>query len=644
MSYGLKYTIEAQAKNEPTALTYTVNIYEKDYIGSSYPFDPATNPMQGQILSGSDEPFDPIVSTSLTLTIDITDFDETLLPDFTTNDDRKYWVKMYASGTTYLVWQGFIIMESVTVPFTTGRLFLQMICTDGLALLKSIPYVPTDPDINIAEDLSTTITNCLNKLSLPDGYYINYCAGYYATGMDTHISMFKQAYYPVRNWLNNDLTYKSCYQVLEEICTSTGSQIFQSNGEWWIASVNERAEDQIRFFRTTNANGVESIVIRWKQREIAPYQNPTDSQWYFIDNEQTKIIRKGYPIIELNHDLSFAPQCIDNGTFSRITGGLPDNWTVTLGTGTGTIEEETYNGVTGFEFFCGTNTTILQPNSIAPVRAANKLLLSFALKAIPITGLPGIKLEIRVTTSGGDFYNYRNDIDLDRPEWDLNATAGRYDVDLSSDQLNNISITIPSPPAEGVLTIKFIVLIGATSQTAFLANVRLTYQSLFEKQVITSKVNTLSDYKKTVQIPLGSQSNSDETESGSLLDNAGALLTGWYRYGVSEIRDSLMRIIAQQYSNVQSKGVININSTTKGLFDNRDNIDPIVKQVSHIIGPIDTETVTDSGTGPLSVDGKYYIFGASTFNYIDDTYNGIILETSNVDVTSTFTDTLIVAK
>lgn len=649
MSYAKAYSMSAASTNELTTIIYGVEIWEKDFAGYEATFDPANNPLTGQILANSDDPFDPILTSTITLLIDTTDFTGTL-PDVTSFDDRKYWVKVYANNPTYYVWQGFILMQGGSLPFTTGRTFLQLVCVDGLALLNDIPYVPTtvDNNINTTEDLSTIITNCLNLIQLPDGYNINYAVGIYDSGMNTNISVFKQSYFAPRNWLNSDLTYKTCFEVLQIIMLGFAAQIYQSNGEWWVGNVNDRATDFIQYFTTTDANGVETKTTMGKMREIKPYLNETDTPWFFQDNAQAKILRKGYPTIELIHTCGFAAQCIDNGTMTRLSGGFPVNW---VPSSTGSVTATSlgpYNAIALAPTGGGPTQRVASVAALssAPANQGDEINLSFWIdgNVPPSTTVPKCNLRILLQGPSPSFTTYWLD---ETNNWQLQVGPDPVPEDRfypiignTSAVYESISVTTPAMPITGSLFFGWYT-DNFDTEACTIANVVMTFSFPYSSQKVTSKVYADSNYKKTVNIQIGAQSNNDTSEIGALLNSAGAILTNWYRSGVTEGYFNLMRLIAQQYTNVLSKAQINFSMTVRGLYDNRFELGPVLKRRAHIIGLADVVTVNDTTTDSFTVDGKYYITGSADINYTDDTLNGTLLETSNVDLTSVFTDQLI---
>jgi len=628
MAYGLRYTCQAIAKTEPTQIVYTAEIYEKDFVGSSETFDAALHPFTLQVLANSDDIFDVILPTTLNLLVDVTDFAGTL-PDFTTTDDRKYWVKFYGDGTTYNVWQGFILMDQVTIPFTTGRIFFQMVCVDGLAMLKSITYQPTDLNVNVLEDLSTTITNCLNKIELPDGYNLNYLCDYYSSSMDVSKSPFKQSYLPPRNYLNTDgRTYQSCYDVLTKILRGFGCKIFQSNGEWWIAAINNQCSDQIRYFTTTNANGVESITTRWKQREILPYENVTDTPFYFQDNVQTKILRKGYPYLYLYSNYAYASNCISDPWLEQSS--LATYWVMGYsGTGSNIIVQQWVPAkMNAFTLTRGSGFAQVAPIQLPIVPSGEIIDFTFDVFQSELSG--GNRLFVKMTINDGTGTDWYLDIDK---QWSKAPSLNYYNIGAytgasSANSQEKITITTTPIPAQGQLTM-YLRVDSGTMNSIIIGNFILTMQSQYERDDIRNfeLTDTTISYRKDVEIFVGEESPTDVNAAlnGLLVDSSGALLFEWTTTGDATVYPYLMNLVYQQYYNVFALAQINFNLTVRNLFDSRNNIGPIVKQYPHIIGLIDTINVNDTTGTTLSVNGVYFLTGAAEFNYTEDVMNGTVL-------------------
>lgn len=648
MAYGKRYTIQAVAKTEPTETVYTCEIWEKDYVSGLDAFDAAANPFTAQILASSDYQFDPILASTLTLLIDITNFTG-VLPNFTTTDDRKYWVKLYSSGTTYYVWQGFMLMDSVSVHFSTGVLFLQCPCVDGLSILKDIPYAPSDNNVNVIEDLSTTITNCLNKIQLPGGYNIYYGFNVYAAGHVSSASMFKQSYLPPRNWLNSDpSTYMSCYEVLSIIMTSFGCQIYQSYGAWWVVSQNERGEDSVRFLQTTNANGPENVHVRWTQRQILPYADTTNTPFYFQDNIQTKILRKGFPNVMIYHIYRYASNFISDYLLKDPS--TSTYWVMGYsGTGSNiTVAQWVPAKTNAFTLVRGTapaGFAQVKPIGLPNVSYNETITFSFDIFQSDLSG--GVRAVIKLEINDGTGTNWYLDFNN---QWSKHPGlqyyfVGAYTGASSSNSGEKISVTTPRIPAAGILTYT-IRTDASTMSNLIIGNFFLTCTPYWYRQNVRNYdlLDTTIGYKKDIEFLIGEESPDDVNTSanGILLSSTGSLLFDWYVYGTPGITyASVMRLVYQRVYNIISKASINFDLTLRGLIDTRNAILP-PKKVPHVIGTLDNVIVQDSTGTTLSVNGKYYVPGAMNINYTQDTISGTMLEVSDVLVSTTITDEIII--
>jgi hypothetical protein len=105
--------------------------------------------------------------------------------------------------------------------------------------------------------------------------------------------------------------------------------------------------------------------------------------------------------------------------------------------------------------------------------------------------------------------------------------------------------------------------------------------------------------------------------SGVLVDSVGAVLVGWYRFGVTEAYGSLFDLLNIIYANQLAYNQINMECTVYGLNED-----------------INSYTFTD-GTNGYNISGKRYVLGNTTTDYIDNTVQATFLEVNATDVTLT---------
>ena len=570
-------------------------------------------------LASSDDPFQPILPTTFTIQADFTDFTGPF-PDFLTTDDRKYHVKFYAQGTTYLVWRGFILMDTLSIPFTTGRNYVDIICVDGLGLLKSVPYLPSTGDINLNENLLKIINNCLQYLLYPDGYYINCSINYYTPAMTNTLSYLRQCYIIPNTWTTGQDTFTNCYDVLEQICTAHGAQMFQSGGEWWIASVNERASDTLRVFRTDQDLVADTLSTVSINRNIKPFVNDAATPYYFIDNSQTKIINKGYPLIEITGDIDYPANTIDNGSMTRLSGSYPANWTITLGTGGGSMTYNTSLTIPGWDLYGGTSNTLVAANSCGFVEIGDIIDLSFIYAVSVVSGI-GFEVEIKIDVGSGNNYKYKRVLGSD-PSWKYNFASGYYELGSTDGKQKTENIQTLSAPASGTLYITF-----KATQSVFLTNVTRTGSIQFKKRIVFNQTSA-TPYKKEVNTKLGATQPFDRVaQTQSLLTTSNNALVNFTRYSGGGTYSSMINLLLSQYYNILSKPTINLSFTQYQLFTG-----------SYIIGLLHNFAVTDP-SGRISINSARYVLGSCQIDYINNTVSGTGLQVSNTELTFTTRDT-----
>jgi hypothetical protein len=618
MAYGKKYIFSAISKS---GLTYTAEIWENDYVGTSYNVNTGADPFVLDCLASGDDPFQPVLPTTLTIQADFTDFAGPL-PDFLTTDSKKYYVKLYANGTTYFIWQGFVLMDTLSIPFTTGRNFVNIICVDGLGILKSAPYGFTSANINVAESLVQIIRNCLAAIGTPETFYINSAVNYYAQFQNTAQSYLRQTYILPSVWMNADYTFKSCYDVLETICQSHGVQIYQSNGEWWVTSVNERASDTLRVFRTDNLLTADTVSTVNINRTIRPYQSDALTPFFFIENTQNKTISKGYQYIELAGPIDYPDNSVMNGNMAIITSGVPDFFTRTIGT-SGTFVMNSNSGINGATMIAGTTQTDLQANSCGDVGAGDILEIKYQIKAA-VTGV--MKVEIKVDTGSLVYYYQKSG---SNSIW--STTASFYDDDINGTSLESRTITTIPCPVNGFLTLRFRVQSSGSINEAFIANIKKTAKpSIAEQRTLYNQTST-NQYKKELTTKIGLPFPADssvQVQTLLNLDIGGAPLGNFQRFGGTETYANLGNLLYSQLYNILSIPQVNISFTAYNLFNQSGN---------YIVGLLHNFGVVDP-TSFASINAARFIMGSCSINFTKNVISGTALQVSNAILTYTLID------
>lgn len=550
-------------------------------------------------------------------------------------------------NTIYDIFQGYLLTDSATLDFNTGRKFLQLPFSDGMGMLKSIPYeqnyaTPTPStengavlvDINTTQTLLEVILQCLNKLELPDGFGLNIAVNIYASGMDESADVFSQIQYYRRNWQNADLTWQDCHTVLSTICRDFGAKIFQANNEYWIVNTTDAADGTLRRFKYLQDGTFVGLFSGDASRTVVPYTS--SAAHYFVNGDQQKIIRKGYPVIEINSPFTYAPNLIDNGNLKRpATIGTEAVYNWLKNAPVGSVVVGALGDYVALELnTSGSSTTYVSPQSVARMFEGDTLNLSFLTSGhVPIGAFPVLRVQmIAVDLGAGTSYSLNQD-----KNWQSGGSGIYYFVTGTTTNLyERISIDTPPLPISCTIYLEFAVVAGGvTMNNSTIADVRLTATSPNDYKTARGYYDFLSQYKRTQEMQIGMQQVTNLTQVGAPIQVTGAsqrdwqLWGYWYRYGTATTYTNLPRLILQEYINIQSAAQINMQGTIMSIFG-----------AAGPLSPVNTFYFQD-GTNTLPVQGLPYIVGNMRISFTDDEWSGTWLQVSDTEITEDITDIII---
>jgi len=636
MAYGLRYTITQELRDGTSLI---VKIYEKSYVGST------VTPYIGTNVSlvpnaTNEDPIASIISSQLNVSFIISDQDDyDNFPDLLNFDETKYYVELVIDNV--IKWRGFLLNDYIQVPFTTGNQEVSMACIDGLSFLRYI-YYDGDVNVNSLIKLIDIIGTCLNALPFEDMIFIYACCSYYADGMFDRGDAggdepFSQTYQYKRDFYQLDY-----YTILENIIKTFGCRLFQANGDWYILPMNQQA-DTIYYTRyvvedspSVSGNGTLTNTIN-----IQPYQ---DGNVHFVNNSQTKIVRKGYPTIQSTLPYEYANNYIYNGTFKFTTGSgsslRANGWSefeVAPSRATLVILPEDQSN--RYEvFYLGGSTNAYIQNYFAlptayeylPKMYGTSATLSFELQGANA----GDKIRVYITAFIGGVTYYLRDNDI----WSTSVHFRDVTYSTFNTYVNN-TIDIPmgysqalSLTIEGLIGVKFEAANGATG--GYIKNVKLTQNDASIKQVVlTRNIGSTSQIATDIDIPYSAiypfqGASPIQNNVGLLFDEDGVIWRDWYRYGYPpEDFGMLAELVMRQYSNLLNKNI----ATLEGDLG-------AISGTNGFIYLDKTYTIQDSSTNALSYNGKKFLINRLTSNpYMDETSQIQLLEITMVDNASTAT-------
>jgi len=638
MAYANKYKITVATKSDSISYVY---LQEDGYAGALIEYPGVS--LQLQYIPRSDDIFEAIYVSQLNCVIDVTD-DIANMPDFTTLNDRKYLIKLYNGET--LEWQGWALSNDVQMTFSTGRRNLSFSGIDGLGILEKIPYPFSTENtlVNTYKALSF-ILNSLNVIAFPTN--LNFISGisFFANTMTNRTTSLaaeplNQTYINAATFINDNKEVKSTLQVIIDIATAFSCRLFQSEGKWFMVPLTEFAQDSYYF---TEYNGTTGAVVtsgtRTLSSTIQGYTGNTSGS-YFVDNNQIKLIKKGYNKIRFNKTIEYPSNYITNWDLKQFTYVSPTEnnaygWTSTRNGGIIYVKEYSYQQYNSFIMLCSSISPYwvsVKPNALPKLGLNETTNIKFDIVALGagISG-PGALFVLKVqVTNGTDTYflNFEN-------KWLLNTYPLHYYYEPfdGSNPRANVDITTPPCPITGDLTIELLLddSVFATWQSTVssveVQNFSLQVVPAFYSVLTESYINNTKEYVLELDLAMGFNNSNDGFFSyrGFLSDSTGYTLKNWYRMEyMGDVYRSLSELVIKQYSNCLNKNVINIDGSFMGMNTTNGRLSGAMRLKADDTDPIQ-----------LSVQDKKYILGNSTIDLPNNVISATLLDINDGNISTT---------
>lgn len=639
MAYEIKYKIQAATKANTEA---TIYLYEDGYEGEIIEY-PCLG-IQLQYVPRSDDIFEPIYVSTLNMVLDVTD-DVENMPDFTTLDDRKYFVTLEVDEA--IQWKGWALSENVQFSFSTGRKELGFIAIDGLGMLERIPFgLSTDNELTGRRTLIDYISSALSKLQYPLTYNIISGISFFAEGMANRIDNqqndpLNQTYLNYANFVNDNQNTTNCLDVLTQIAKSFGARLFQANGDFYIVSITQLAQD---FYYSTIYLEDGSVFAGFTQSLTGNIEGYTgnESGLYFVDNSQFKLIKKGFNKIRFNKVIEYPSNYITNWDLKNFTfitplEGNAFNWLANRNTD-GIIYVKSYPEKKNNSWIMEYSTAApfiatVEPLNLPKVNSNDVIQISFDVVGIgvPASGPEALfLLKIQVDDGIGPVF-----LDENKQWRDATSSDHYYYVPFDSTKpKENLDIITPLLPIGGDLTIELILsngtaywkdTVGAIEATNF----NLKVETYFKEVTTESFINDSNEYVLEIDLPLGFNDINDGffTYRGFLSDVNGLNLKGWYRQEYPEdIYRSLSELVVRQYSNCLNKNIINLDASFMGI----DTANGFLNASMRL-------TATDTDPAQISVNTKNFTLGNSTIDYPNNVITATLLDINPENIETTMT-------
>lgn len=630
MAYGKRYLLQQALRDDSKLL---VNIYQDGYSGSVYNYEAVSVSISPN--SNSDEPEPGIISSQLNISFLMsTATDYSNFPDLLTFNDKLYYVevtRLPSSGGEVVVWRGYTFNDYVTVPFSTGTTQVDIICIDALSFMKNNFY-PYTALSNGLESLYAVLAQGLNSIGYPNSPSLYQCCSYFGSAMNNRGASAANEPFSQTYIYKRDLQQNNYYDLIEKIVKSFGCRLFQYQGDWWIMSANEMAASTIYYTKYNLSTGSSTGGTLSNGVTIAPYSS---GNIHFVNNSQTKITRKGYPVVKVSAPVKFTSNYIANGTFKINSGGVVANWTQATTFSTITVINiptepydvvalinNTFSGGATFSYVTagalpyfsapGFNLSfdfsVSRPGGpLITISVENSIGQVFYADASGVWGAPGVVQSFVVSSTAAD--NVWQTINYNLELGAFNISGTNYNVE------GYFRLVFDYPGSGFNATLKLRNINASQSSTALPSSL-----------IATRYITTTNSLTKDFESSFGIYRSDIQNCYGALFYSSGAPITLWYRYShIGTTYASLPILIARELSNLFNKNYATLEGDLGKTFD-----------ANGLIYLSSTYTVTDSGSSALTYNGKKFVLNRiSAIPYIDQSTSIQLLEITDTDNAST---------
>lgn len=209
------------------------NLIPDDEETNAIDIIPSGNPVVGEVIDTDEDPFTVIKSQSLQVRIN-TD-NPINMNTFASGSDSRWSVHNYLSPDKTL-FKGFLILDDMNEDFMPDPNIVLLTGTDGLALLKEIPFVDFDGNNPVGEyTLAELLAMALYRTGTP--LQMNVAFNIKKSGAITDIRIpgsgsqhfFSTVYLNAKTFEDEIGTCISCYDVIKYILGDE-AHVFQRNG------------------------------------------------------------------------------------------------------------------------------------------------------------------------------------------------------------------------------------------------------------------------------------------------------------------------------------------------------------------------------------------------------------------------------
>lgn len=276
--------------------TYTIDIYDSLWSGSITDFQVGPNLFVLEYKGQEEERFNPILSSSMTINIQVTESNSTELEQFIqdlgiNSNEERFSVRVEKGGSPY--WFGVLLIDRAVRQLAHYPYTFQIRFSDGLGRLKEIPYNDNGSSFTGKQTFIEHLFNVLSKTGTFDligstEQFLKTFVDWYAEEMPyiTGNDPLQKSRLDNKNFISVDsngfIDYDSSYTVLEAIVIAWGARLVFSDGQYYFVQPHSMSKGSKTFkgYTKLQTQNLQSFTAQNPKRILKSdgTENPYDLQ------------------------------------------------------------------------------------------------------------------------------------------------------------------------------------------------------------------------------------------------------------------------------------------------------------------------------------------------------------------------------
>lgn len=211
-------------------MPFSINIFDRNDLNASTIFEVGEKNSLNLVWLGSNNKLEHILGSELSLSIAVPNFQDAYLADFSTQDERQFWVKLINEDNGSVMWQGHLLPDSYDEPYKVGTYFVSFVATCGLGTLKN-QYLP-----NAYYEREFTLIGFLAQILKLTGLELDI---YVCPALRNQLAPKWHQDYIDGNKFRDGSKKEDAYDILSKMMESSICRVLQEKGAWYVQGLNK---------------------------------------------------------------------------------------------------------------------------------------------------------------------------------------------------------------------------------------------------------------------------------------------------------------------------------------------------------------------------------------------------------------------